>query len=101
MTSYSEQGKGLSKMDTVLGELGRMFMLIGKQVTDETLIEWAKYLLDVDMGIDEIKYACSETVKDPDLNPYSFTIAKLMKNMPTKRNPTLEEKIAQLEGRTT
>lgn len=55
-----------------------MFALMGRKVDPGTVIEWARYLANQNLSNEAIGIACGKAVQDPEVDPYKFTIAKLL-----------------------
>jgi len=55
-----------------------MFALMGRKVDPGTVIEWARYLDNEGLSKEAIGIACRKAVTDPGVDPYKFTIGKLL-----------------------
>ena len=75
-------------MKSISNALTRMFSLMGKKVTPEIILEWSSYLLKQGLTKELIGAACGQAVQDPEVDPFRFTIAKLMAYVkPTELDP--------------
>jgi len=56
----------------------RMFALMGKKTTPEIIFEWSRFLSKQNLPQNVVLEACMQAVNDPEVDPYRFTVAKLL-----------------------